>query len=228
MNFSDIVSRAKKRLFKLVRLIPSIRDKIQRELDVIEKKFEDEMEEYGQKTGYIVKLPETGMEPDLILEKVDSYMDLGNSNWKDGLCSGAVYNFDEKVIDLMTEVFRRTAYTNPLHADIFPGINKMEAEVIRMAATLFNGDDESCGSITSGGTESILLACRAYRNYGREEKGIEKPNMVLPVTAHTAFDKAADYLGIRVRRTKLDTKTYKADLKALEKAIDSNTIMVNF
>lgn len=80
--------------------------------------------------------------------------------------------------------------------------------------------------MSSGGTESILLACRAYRNYAKEVKGIVKPNMVLPVSAHTAFDKAADYLGIRVRRTKLDAKTYKADLNDLVKAIDKNTIMI--
>jgi sphinganine-1-phosphate aldolase len=71
----------------------------------------------------------------------------------------------------------------------------MEAEVIRMVANLFNGSSSTCGSITSGGTESILLACKAYRDYGREVNGIEKPNMVIPTTAHTAFDKAAKYLG---------------------------------
>lgn len=71
----------------------------------------------------------------------------------------------------------------------------MEAEVIRMAANLFNGNSNTCGSTTSGGTESILLACKAYRDYGREVNGIEKPNMVIPTTAHTAFDKAAQYLG---------------------------------
>lgn len=208
-------------------MIPSIRNKIEKELSDIEKKFEEDMNNHVKKTGVIVKLPESGMEYDEIMKKLDSYMDLGTSNWQDGYCSGAVYNFDDEVINLMTEVFRKTAYTNPLHSDVFPGINKMESEVIRMSATLFNGNDETCGSISSGGTESILLACRAYRNYAKEVKGIDKPNMVLPVSAHTAFDKAADYLGIRVRRTKLDPKTYKADVNALKSAIDSNTIMVS-
>lgn len=164
------------------------------------------------------------------------------------MVSGAVYNFDQRVIDLMTKVYSKTAYTNPLHPDIFPGVCKMEAEVVRMAVHLFNGSSNACGvstciknsncvnfhviftlqSITSGGTESILLACKAYRDYGREVNGIERPNMVIPATAHTAFDKAAQYLGITVKTIKVDTKTYQVDLKAMERAINKNTIMVGF
>ena len=103
----------------------------------------------------------------------------------------------------------------------------MEAEVIRMVTQLFNGGSNHCGSITSGGTESILLACKSYRDYGREVNGIEHPNMVIPTTAHTAFDKAAQYLKITVKTVKVDPNTLKVDLKAMERAINSNTIMVN-
>lgn len=132
----------------------------------------------------------------------------------------------------------------------------MEAEVIRMVASLFNGNSNTCGSLTTGGTESILLACKAYRDYGREVNGIEKPNMVIPTTAHSAFDKAAQYLGwchlfindiiimflsafrglhyllsliflgITVKTVKLDPKTFQVDVLAMERAINKNTIMV--
>lgn len=56
----------------------------------------------------------------------------------------------------------------------------MEAEVIRMIAHLFNGSSNVCGNVTTGGTESIIMACKAYRDYGREVNGITKPNMVIP------------------------------------------------
>lgn len=56
-----------------------------------------------------------------ILKKVDEYLELGDYKWNEGFVSGAVYNFDPKVIDLMTKVYNKTAYTNPLHPDIFPG-----------------------------------------------------------------------------------------------------------
>lgn len=82
--------------------------------------------------------------------------------------------------------------------------------------------------MTTGGTESILLACKAYRDYGREVNGIEHPNMVIPSTAHTAFDKAGQYLGITVKTVKLDPKTFQVDINAMERAINKNTIMVSF
>lgn len=80
--------------------------------------------------------------------------------------------------------------------------------------------------MTSGGTESIMMACKAFRDYGREVKGIKKPEMVVPTTAHAAFDKAAQYLGIRIRWIPIDPVTTQADIGAMKKAINSNTVLV--
>ena len=43
--------------------------------------------------------------------------------------------------------------------------------------------------MTSGGTESCLMACKAYRDLARADRGVKRPNMVVPSTAHVAFDK---------------------------------------
>jgi sphinganine-1-phosphate aldolase len=185
------------------------------------------MSKFGDELGYIVKLPEDGWHRKDILEKMEEYLKLGHYKWQEGFVSGAVYNFDSRINDLMTKVYSKTAYTNPLHADVFPGVCKMEAEVIRMIAHLFNGGPSTCGCMTTGGTESILMAVKAYRDYGREVNGIDRPNIVIPTTAHTAFDKAAKYLGITVKTVRVDTVTYKVDLKAMERAINKNTIMVS-
>lgn len=61
------------------------------------------------------------------------------------------------------------------------GVCKMEAEVVRILCTLFHGDRNSCGTMTTGGTESIMMACKAYRDYARETRGIRRPEMVCPV-----------------------------------------------
>lgn len=80
--------------------------------------------------------------------------------------------------------------------------------------------------MTTGGTESILMACKAFRDYGRNVKGIKKPRMVIPRTAHPAFEKAAKYLGISICYVSTDPITTCVSISEMEKAINRNTIMV--
>ncbi|CAG9809755.1 unnamed protein product [Chironomus riparius] len=222
----SVTERLKKKFFKLVRHVPSIRKRIETECENIQKQFEDDTLKFGEELGYVVKLPEDGWHRKDILKKIDDYLELGHYKWDEGFVSGAVYNFDAKILELVTKVYGKTAYTNPLHPDVFPGVCKMEAEVVRMVVNLFNGNSSCCGQVTTGGTESIVLACKAYRDYGREVNGIERPNMVIPTTAHSAFDKAAQFFGITVKTVKVDPKTFQVDLKAMERAINKNTIML--
>jgi sphinganine-1-phosphate aldolase len=81
--------------------------------------------------------------------------------------------------------------------------------------------------MTTGGTESILMACKAYRDYARAERGISHPEIVIPVTAHPAFDKAAAYFGMRVTHVPVDPDTTIVDIQAMRKAIGRNTCMVS-
>lgn len=80
--------------------------------------------------------------------------------------------------------------------------------------------------MTTGGTESIIMACKAYRDYGRVERGITKPNIVMPRTAHSGFDKAAQYLGLHIHYVDIDPLTTQVDIKKMEKTINRNTVMV--
>lgn len=80
--------------------------------------------------------------------------------------------------------------------------------------------------MTTGGTESLIMACKAYRDYGREENGITRPNIVMPRTAHSGFDKAAQYLGIHINYVDVDTETYTVNIEQMKRKINKNTIMV--
>ena len=73
---------------------------------------------------------------------------------------------------LTSAVYSLAACTNPLHPDAFPGLRKMEAEVVRMVCDIFHGGPEAVGVVTTGGTESITLACKTYRDLAREERGV--------------------------------------------------------
>eukprot|EP01126_Amoeba_proteus_P027425 TRINITY_DN2720_c0_g2_i9.p1 TRINITY_DN2720_c0_g2~~TRINITY_DN2720_c0_g2_i9.p1 ORF type:complete len:375 (+),score=65.93 TRINITY_DN2720_c0_g2_i9:622-1746(+) len=103
----------------------------------------------------------------------------------------------------------------------------MEAEVVSMVVGLFNGHSiGACGSMTSGGTESIIMSLRAHKEWAREVKGITRPHVVLPFTAHCAFDKGCEYFGIRVTHVPVNPSTWHVDLKNMRNAICRNTIMI--
>jgi len=218
--------RIKKYVFRQIRKLPYVKEKIQGEISKVQDGLE---KEHLALTGHledILELPATGMPEDEVLKLAKIYADLGDADWKNGSESGTVYNGNAKLTELMTKVYGMTAWSNPLHPGTFPGIRKMEAEVVRMACQMFNGGPDSCGCITTGGTESIILACKAYRDWAREERGINNPNMVVPVTAHAAFDKAAAMLDMVIKHVKVDPVTQEVDLKAMKRRIDSSTCML--
>jgi len=222
----SLFQRVKKKVFKLTRKIPRIQAKIDEELGKLKKDFENDMLKNVGKLGYVTKMPFNGAKKEELLQTLDEHLQLSHFDYSEGRVSGAVYTVNPEVMELVKEVYGRASYTNPLHADLFPGICKMEAEVVRMIATLFHGGPESCGSMTTGGTESILMAVKAYRDYARDVKGIYRPNIVLPRTAHSAFDKAGQYFNVHLKYVPVDPKTTKVNLKAMEKAINKNTVML--
>jgi glutamate/tyrosine decarboxylase-like PLP-dependent enzyme len=93
-----------------------------------------------------------------------------------------------------------------------------------MVADLLHGGPEAAGFMTTGGTESLLLAVKAARGHGKA-RGVTAPEMVLPTTAHAAFEKAADYFGVRAVRVPVGPD-FRADPVAMEAAIGPDTVLV--
>jgi sphinganine-1-phosphate aldolase len=116
--------------------------------------------------------------------------------------------------------------SNPLHPDCFPALRKMDAEIVAMTLSLFSPTDDTCGTTTSGGTESILLACKACRDRAKILKGVTRPEMIVPDTAHAAFMKAAHYFGIKIIIVPVDQKTFRVDPAEVAKRITPNTVML--
>lgn len=91
---------------------------------------------------------------------------LGDYDWKKGYVSGAVYNYNQKLVDLLTKVYGLASYTNPLHPDIFPGVCIMETEVVRMGATLFHGGPDACGTVFDVSLSIIFYVINTITFYG--------------------------------------------------------------
>uniref|UniRef100_A0A8C4WIM5 Sphingosine-1-phosphate lyase 1 n=1 Tax=Gopherus evgoodei TaxID=1825980 RepID=A0A8C4WIM5_9SAUR len=218
----SLTSRSKKWFFKTLRKLPFVGTIIQKQFNKALDDVASGLRFLNDGKGYIKALPAQGMSQPVLLEKMKEYSSM--VHWEDGKVSGTVYSGEEKLTHLLVKVYEEFAWSNPLHPDVFPGLRKMEAEVVRMACTLFNGGPNSCGVMTSGGTESILMACKAYRDLAYE-RGIKHPEILVPLSVHAAFDKAAHYFGLKIVHIPL-TKTMQVDVQAMRRAISKNTAML--
>lgn len=218
-------TRIKKYIFKLARKIPAVRARLEEEKAKLRDNLREELHRPTSHLQDIVSLPAHGLDPDQVIAKTESYLSAGEMDWRNGAMSGTVYNSSQELADLIVKVYGMAAWTNPLHPDAFPGLRQMEMEVVRMVCDMFQGDPDSCGCVTTGGTESILLACKAYRDMALE-KGVEYPVILCPVSAHAAFDKAADILGISIKHVPLDEVTQRVDVAAMERMVSSQTAML--
>jgi len=215
---------------KYLRRIPSVNQEIQKETAALTSDLETSLKPYREDFSSYACLPEIGRSRDEILAEMQALKNREEARWREGFVSGAVYHGDDSHIEFLNKAYAIHSQANPLHSDVWPSISKYEAEIVAMAAHMLgseavDGGESVCGTVTSGGTESILLAMKVYRDWGRERKGITHPEMVLPVTAHAAFDKAAQYFHIKPVRIPVNA-AFKADVAAARRVITRNTVVV--
>ncbi|TNY22188.1 pyridoxal phosphate-dependent transferase [Rhodotorula diobovata] len=219
--------------FACMLLLPSVRNKVQGELDQVTLDLAGKLAPKYPDAPTFTALPETGLASNDVTAALAKLSDLPRTEWEGGRVSGAVYHGGKDMGDIWREAFGRFEVSNPLHADVFPGVRKMDAEVVSMCLSLYNAplpasaiDDGGAGTTTSGGTESILMACKAYRDRARAEFGITEPEMIVPKSVHAAFDKAAMYFGIKIHHIPVDRKTRKVQIAKVRRAINVNTILL--
>lgn len=215
---------------KRVKKIPAFKKMIDAENDKAMSVLEHSLRPYDGKFDKHISLPSTGVSREKILSDIQHMHDVESVKWKEGFVSGGIYHGDNEHIDFLNKVYALQSQSNPLHSDLFPSATKFEAEIVSMAAHMHGkgktpDNAQVCGTVTSGGTESILVAMKSYRDRAREEKGITEPEMILPTTAHAAFDKASQYFNIKQVKIPV-TGNYSADISALKRAINNNTIVI--
>jgi len=158
--------------------LPFIRDKVQLQVAEAKLGIEKKLVPSGPNVTRHLRLPSQGWDPDKVRLELAKLADLDHVRWEDGMVSGAVYHGGEQLAQLQTEAFSKFIFTNPIHPDVFPGVRKMEAEVVAMVLSLFNAPDGGAGVTTSGGTESILMACLGARQKALVERRVTHPEML--------------------------------------------------
>jgi glutamate/tyrosine decarboxylase-like PLP-dependent enzyme len=211
---------------KGLKAIPAVRRKIDKEYDSFIGQVEGTLKPYRKDFPSFTRLPETPRARAEILQEIEALKTREQARWNDGFVSGGVYHGDDSYLDFLHRVYALQSQSNPLHSDIWPSASKFEAEIVAMTANMLGAaqvNDEICGSVTSGGTESILMAMKTYRDWARDQKGITTPEVVAPTSAHPAFDKAAQYFQINMKRVPVGPD-FKTDVAAMKNAITRNTI----
>jgi len=172
-----------------------------------------------------IQFPEKGTSREELLSALHAFKS-DDSDWKGGRVFSLIYSAGEDVKTFAEEAFNVFINENGLSPFAFPSLLRMETEVVSMVGSLLGGDSETVGAMTSGGTESIMMAVKAARDFARAQRpSITNPELVMPLSAHPAFNKAAHFLGLKTVIVPTD-KTLRADVKAVGDAISENTVMV--
>lgn len=172
-------------------------------------------------------LPSQGFSREDVLARLADYRrdDLAA---RGGKTFAYVYDADRPDIDALAhEVYGSFLDVNGLDPTVFPSLLRMENEVVAIVAEHLGGGPSTVGAFTSGGTESIILAVKAARDRARVvHPEITAPEVVLPVTAHAAFQKACAYLGLTPVLVDVDPKSFRADVEATRAAVTADTVLL--
>jgi glutamate/tyrosine decarboxylase-like PLP-dependent enzyme len=172
-----------------------------------------------------VAIPKTGVDKEALLDHMQQLRG-EDADWRNARTWSLVYFADDEHYDTLKQAHGLFFSENALNPMAFTSLKQMEAEVVRMTARMLNGPEDAVGTMTSGGTESLLMAVKAYRDRAKKKwPWIRRPNMVLPRSAHPAFEKAAHYFGVRCKFARVG-KDYRVDTAHVRKLVDRNTILL--
>ena len=169
-------------------------------------------------------MPTKGWSADDVFEGLEA-MRTRDVRWREGRAFSLAYHAGPEALAVAEEAYRRFSGENALSTDAFPSLKQIQAEVVAMAGVWLGATPSSAGFMTSGGTESILMAVKAARDRLLAERQIRQPNMVMPTSAHAAFAKAGAYFGVEVRRVAVGSD-WRADVAAMQSRVDKNTVLI--
>ena len=169
-------------------------------------------------------LPRQGLATSEIVDALQAKR-AADARWQDGRTFGMVFDGGAAVHEVAETAALMFLHDNALNTAAFPSIASIQSEVVAMCAAMLHGSPGVSGFMTSGGTESILMAVKAARERGRIERGVTEPEMVLPESAHAAFHKAAHYFGVRALKVPV-RPDWRADVDAMADVVTENTVLV--
>ncbi len=172
-------------------------------------------------------LPPVGLPRSEIFARMKA-LSAGDVDWRRGRVPLYVFKANDEIAALGRDAFLEFFTENALGGKrAFHGLKKMEDDIVAIGLSLFHAPDDAAGFFTTGGSESIISAVLACRDYGRRASGQtnKRGNIVLPYSAHPAFSKAARLMDLELKRIPV-AANYRADVAAMARAIDADTMML--
>lgn len=206
--------------------LPGIRSRVDKQIATAKKELEEKLLGDQTTTNRYKRLPKEPWTQEQLKTELSQLNSMKRTRWEEGKVSGAVYHGGEDLLNIQAEAMKLFSVSNPIHADVFPAVRKMEAEVVAMVLSMFNAPESAAGATTSGGTESILMACLSARNKARAERRVTYPEMIVPSTAHAAFHKAGQYFGIKVHLVYCPAPAYTVPINKVRRLMNPNTILL--
>jgi len=208
------------------RAMPGLKGVVEKELEKEVRAIEEKMLGDGDEDANL-ELPADGRAVESILAEAQRLHDI--DNFAVGKKWAGIYHEITEDTDLEALQARMWALynnSNGLYPGVFKSVRKFEAEIVQMLVTMLHGRDTGAvGLLTSGGTESILIAILSYREQARA-RGIEHPEVVCCRSAHGALDKACHYFGLKLVKTEADPKTLTLTPALVRPLLTPNTIAV--
>ncbi len=230
---------------KIVEHLPALARAVQRSMSD-EKKIElimgemrsdaamvDSLFPYRDRYPVHLSMPEKSTSRQEVLRQIKEMHAQESAPWKGGKISGSFYHGDQDHYDFLNEAFSYYSQVNSIQRDVCPSLTKYEGEIIAMTLDLFHGDainkrnpkQKASGSLTTGGTDSIFQSVYVHREWALDKKGINQPEIIIPVSAHPAFFKAAHYLNVKIVKADLN-EHFEVDVKDVERKITPQTILI--
>lgn len=149
-----------------------------------------------------------------------------DADWRAGKTFSLVYFLDDEHTQLLKDAYTMFFSENGLSPMAFSSLRRFETELISMVADMLGGGQAAIGSMTSGGTESILMAVKSARQWARANKpNISEPEVIVPITVHPAFEKAMHYFDLKPVHIPIGDD-FRAEVEAAREAINENTILM--
>ncbi|KPI34850.1 Sphingosine-1-phosphate lyase [Cyphellophora attinorum] len=198
----------RKRAYQLFLRAPGVRSQVDKQIAATKADIESKIAADIPETSRNLSLPAEPWSPEHLRSELATLAAAKRTRWEEGKVSGAVYHGGDELIKCLSCRAQDGA------------------EVVAMVLSLFNAPPEAAGATTSGGTESILMAVLSARNKAYHERNVTEPELIIPSTAHAAFQKAAEYFKIKLHLAPCPAPAYTVSIPHVRRLINPNTILL--